>query len=363
MKKELNKKGEMTSKMLITIILLITGFVILLFVYLQIAEGDIDREVCHQSVILRATIPNIAQSFIPLKCKTAKICVKGDKFFDRGKCEEEFGDIKGISKVKVDKVEQIEKVISQEIIDCWTMMGEGKVSLFQQYWAENYGIGGVYPTCVICSRIAFDEESLEKIDLSKVDVIEYMKANKIPNGKETYYDYLSGEEGKISIKEGLLNVKDIKEEVKDNTKTLKADSKDSVDVEEQNLEVVKINHADEIAVLFMQISAPSHGDSVLNLGKTVLGVGVVGGYFFGPSVMLKGIRAIGLKGGLITIAAAIVGVGAQQLNVAYQRSITSGYCGDISTGTEARNGCSVVRTVNYNVEDIKQYCSVIESIP
>jgi cystathionine beta-lyase len=38
-------------------------------------------------------------------------------------------------------------------------------------------------------------------------------------------------------------------------------------------------------------------------------------------------------------------------------------CGDVSVGKDARDGCSVVRTVNYNVKDLSQYCSIIESIP
>ena len=49
-------------------------------------------------------------------------------------------------------------------------------------------------------------------------------------------------------------------------------------------------------------------------------------------------------------------------NVAYNRAISAGYCGDFEVGSEARNGCSSVRTINYNPEDLSKYCSIVESI-
>ena len=58
---------------------------------------------------------------------------------------------------------------------------------------------------------------------------------------------------------------------------------------------------------------------------------------------------------------AIAGV-YQQGSVAYNRAITAGYCSDTLTGPEAREGCSVVRTANYDAESISQYCKNIESI-
>ncbi len=365
MKKERNKKGSMTAKQLVTIILLIAGFAILLLVFSQISwTGQIDKEVCHQSVVMRATMPLIGQGLVPLKCKTSKVCVTSG--FIGEKCEEDFHNAKGITKAKVKEVRQVEKLISQEIIDCWSMMGEGRVSLFSQFWAETYGFGGVYPTCVICSRIAFDEK-LDLENLDEINVLKYMREHKIPNGEVSYYQYLAGEGGKVGVEIELLDVEklevmNVKEE--DGKPVAGEDSIiiDSSKPEEKWEDPLKESKG-EIAILFMQISAPEHGDSILNLGKSVLGIGAVGGFFAGPSLVMKGIKAIGIKGGLITLGIAIVGTGIQQLSVAHNRGVTAGYCGDITVGTEARNGCSVVRAINYDLEEIKKYCSVIESIP
>ena len=100
----------------------------------------------------------------------------------------------------------------------------------------------------------------------------------------------------------------------------------------------------------------------MNFGKATLGLGIAGTSFAGPSLVVKGIKAVGLKGGLITLGAAILAAGAQQVKVAQSRGVTAGYCGDISVGQDARNGCSIVRTVKYDAEEIKKYFSFIESI-
>lgn len=361
MNKEI-KRGSITAQQLVTIILLIAGFAIVLLVFSQISwTGQIDKEVCHQSVILRATVPSATQGLVPLKCKTSKICVTSGII--GGKCEEDFHNVKGITKAKVNEVKDVEKLISQEIVDCWTMMGEGKVSLFSQYWADTFGIGGVYPTCIICSRISFDEKL--NLNLDNINVLKYMREHKIPNGNVSYYAYLAGEGGQFSASDiDSLEVKNIGES--DEGEIPVVDEEDSTIIDSSEIENWEdpLNESrEEVAILFMQISAPGHGDSLLNIGKGVLGIGAAGAYFAGPSLAVKGIKAIGVKGGLITLAVAVVGAGIQQLNVAYNRGVTAGYCGDISVGEEARNGCSVVRAVNYNLEEIQSYCSVIESIP
>ena len=79
------------------------------------------------------------------------------------------------------------------------------------------------------------------------------------------------------------------------------------------------------------------------------------------STLSKAGRAITPFTKVVAVAALIAGI-AQQGSVAYNRDVTAGYCGDVSSGGEERDGCSVVRTVNYNKEEIGSYCSVIESI-
>ena len=358
--KKNGKKGEITSKTLVTTLIVIIGFVIVVLVYSVINwTGTVDREVCHQSVVYRGTLPSTfnAKDYVPLKCKTEKICITSGLF--AGKCDE-YENAKGVTTIKVSNKKDIEKIITQNIVDCWSMMGEGKLSLFSK-WKEKYGIGGVYPSCVICNRIAFDKDKLSGagIDLSELDVLEYAQTHLIPDGKVTYYQYLAGEnEGKISIGDNI-NFKELKEEngqLVEGTGevSLKVYQIDEIDKVESNKETK------ELAVLFMQISAPGQGEALKNAFEFA-------GLAWGVSFITAPIGTIKATteavSSVYTYVLAAVGIGLQQLNVAVNRGVTAGYCGDISTGENARSGCSVVRTVNYNEEDIGSYCKVIESIP
>src|SRR3990172_6186358 len=152
----MKKKADISASTIVTVFLLIIGFGILLLFYYQINFSErVDKEACHQSVVFRATLPAFAgiKDFIPLKCKTEKVCVTSKLF---GQSCDDFKGASGVTKAKVNNKGGVEKVIAQRIFDCWEMMGEGKVSIFSQWFAETYGLGSVYPTCVICSRIAFD---------------------------------------------------------------------------------------------------------------------------------------------------------------------------------------------------------------
>jgi len=210
-KKIINYKGgEMTSKMLVTIILLIVGFGIILMVYYQFDwTGDVDREVCHESVILRGTLPDIlgtgSKEVTPLKCKTRKICVTVEKLFGKGACDT-FGEkyvTEEISKDERNQETNIKKLLADELADCWSMMGEGKIQVFEREVASSK------KACVICSRIDFD-------DSVKVDKIEglsnYLKEKKVPNKNSTYFQFLTnfkGEDYSLSPKE--IDVLDMNE--------------------------------------------------------------------------------------------------------------------------------------------------------
>ena len=65
----------------------------------------------------------------------------------------------------------------------------------------------------------------------------------------------------------------------------------------------------------------------------------------------------------VTWALLAVGGIYQYYSVSANKAVSASYCGDVMNGDSAREGCSVVRTINYNLEDISKYCSSIESIP
>lgn len=181
------KNGEMTSTQIITIVLLITGFVIILFVYSQFNVEDVDREVCHNSVVLRATLPDTfdLKELSPLKCKTRKVCIT-DKMIGKGDCENELGaeyETVRISKDSKQSETDINRFIANELADCWSMMGQGKVQIFTRGFFEG-------KTCSVCSRISFDEDL--KIRLKKITGIgDFLYSTYIPNSKVSYLEFLT----------------------------------------------------------------------------------------------------------------------------------------------------------------------------
>lgn len=294
----LNKKGLAVSVIIVMIIVVI-GFAILLFFYSQIAwTGNIDRTVCHQSVIYRGTLPEFANAkeLVPLKCRTEKICLSSSFF---GKCKE-FEGTKGITTIKISDVEDIEKVLAQEILSCWETMGEGKLSLFNDFTAKTLGLGQITSSCVICSRIAFDEDSLKKskIDKDKINVFNYMITHKIPNKEISYYDKIAGLGGNVNTENKI-----------------------------------QTKNPNDIAVIFTQILSPNDFDIITRyLLVFGLGFGVLTDHIYQTSFSV-------IEDGII-----------------------AGYCGDVKIGEDAKKGCNVVRTMNYNVNDIAKFCGKIESI-
>ncbi|MEM4325743.1 MAG: hypothetical protein QXU40_00370 [Candidatus Pacearchaeota archaeon] len=351
------KRAEISSKVLVTIILLILGFVLILIIYTSLNfENLSDEETCHTSVILRGSVP---EHFTPLRCRTKKICITTKKIFGRGECLE-FKNEKNVIHEEVDDLEDVERIIANEVIRCWDMMGRGKLSLFPNSFGSRFGLTDIYSSCVICSRIAFDTESLKKkeIDVSKRDVWKYIRTHNIPTGNISYYDFLKGEEASISIPKSpsminltLPGIGPVNFEKISNTE------------EEENLE------NKQTAIFFMQVSAPS-GSEVMKNYLTALGV--VGGSVLvsplgrGSFKNLKNIIGICARSHLTAAGCAALVLGATSYvayNIYDNKGISAAHCGDISVGDNARSGCSVVRVTEYSPEALEQFCNRIESIP
>jgi len=186
--KKQKKRAEMTSTQIVTMILLIAGFAIILYVFNQVGfTKEIDREVCHESVILRMTLPDTLnlKNLPSLRCKTKKICIT-DNLIGKGDCEKDLGDkyetIK-ISKDKKEREKQINAFIARELADCWSMMGEGKGQIFTRNLLTTN-------RCSICSRIAFDVE-LKKELKEVMGLQDYLVSYKIPNTDFTYWKFLT----------------------------------------------------------------------------------------------------------------------------------------------------------------------------
>ena len=364
----MKKKGMLAIPFgpVVKTILAIVGLTIVLifFFYLWSSNEIENTALCHNSVVLRGSaatvLPEGGQSYVPLNCKTEKICIRGKKLFEKGKCEE-FENLKDVRYIDVSSVKEIEKVIADEIIECWNMMGKGKLSLFSDFWVSQ-GLGQAYSTCMICSRIAFDEETLAEkgINPSKRDVLGYMKSHYIPNGNISYYEYLGGKSS-VSVKDN------IQLEIEKDGKKEKVDI-DLREIKSQDTSENTLSDEEEIAVLFMQISAPSSIESLYNIEQSIFGVTGTTYFFGGVPLAIAGIKKVisscaSPVGAVICGSLAFIAITAQQVTTIYNQGVAAGYCGDVVAKDQARRGCSVVRTLKYDADEIKNYCSVIESIP
>ncbi len=173
----MNKRGELTSAQLITIIILIVSFVVILvFFFIFNFKSETAIESCRNSVSLRAT--EFGKS-VKLDCKTQDVCLNAG-----GDCGYTSKDV--VNKKATNKTAAI-KEIADLMYDCWWMMGQGKVDYAPK------GIGFTEKYCNICNEVRFDDrlqKSGEKITLE--ELYNYLAITKSPNGKESYLQNLYG---------------------------------------------------------------------------------------------------------------------------------------------------------------------------
>ncbi len=170
------KKGEITTTQIVMIVVLIASFIIILYFIYRLGLGSTSAsEICHNSVVLKATGKGIAGD---LNCKTDYVCISGGD-----KC----ANMDSTTTIKVDpgNKTQIMKAIAGQLSNCWWMFGEGKLD----YSNIGLGSGG---DCALCSQIEFDKSILNKNpDLTYKDFYDYLaKAKK--DDTQTYLHYLYG---------------------------------------------------------------------------------------------------------------------------------------------------------------------------
>lgn len=195
-----NKKAQMNWSVFLAVIIIVVSFLVILFFYWQYNwKGGIDKQTCHQSVVLKASMPNVLDrpvAILPLRCKTNKICIT-DKLFGTN-CEGFKGEKATTIRVSTDEKKQLEDIkdiIANSLYDCWSMMGEGKLDIFaREFAAKKYS-----SRCVICARIDFDKELKEKLDEKYPNGIpgisEYLDTKPIPNKNMNYSEFLIGFKG------------------------------------------------------------------------------------------------------------------------------------------------------------------------
>ncbi|MEK6854959.1 MAG: hypothetical protein AABX73_01940 [Nanoarchaeota archaeon] len=337
----INKRGELTSSQIIVIIAAIAGFVIILFFLLNILDlGNYgEDEICHLSVISRATAKETAQQLVPLQCSTKKNCLTSNS----KECKEFLGE--NSEKITLQKnpekaAEQIEKTIAESMYECWRTMGEGKISIFSKA-SEQYGITPDELTCVICKRIALNLEETEKNNiLEKVNINEYIKNTQTPDSSLTYLEAFTDK----GIKSPVLQTEEITEE----WNKLKNSGSEIIEFK---------SNTNELAVVFAQIKPPSYESTLSSI--VFLGGTAAGAAFLSPFK-----KALLHPAGFVMVVAGAAGITLISMsNVNEGKTTSIGYCGKFTTNNEkASEGCSSILVLPYERATINKICTNIEGL-
>jgi len=261
-----NKKG-LTSGALVKIVVLVVSFSILVWAFsaylYPMLKGGISDATCQQTIEMRAGVSGIgAQSAVPIKCQTKKICFVKDK-------EEGCVEFKGLDYEKVIIKENYKENLIKEITllqyDAWKVLGEGRLDYApSEFWTlkteKSY--------CAPYARLAFSQElkkEFEKEIIFSYEFIEYQQKNLVPDRKISYFRFLYGADSLSDVSNQIKNEK-------------------GIDVAELKFDINKQYYIMSIAVKetwFKTIAGGVAGGVVsavlLSTGVGILVVGVAGG--------------------------------------------------------------------------------------
>lgn len=306
-----DKRGAISWSVIITLIVIVlVGAIILIWLGKFPFQKTIDKESCHQSVVLRSnSLLGISpgKAVVPLKCKTEEIIID------------------------TRDEQEIKEIIANEMYDCWWMLGEGKLNFFDPDLFAEYnviGAGKVESSCVICSTIKFSDDTKEAI--KEVDIFEYLVNTKVPGKDLTYFEYFTDQ----------------------------ADADMTVGIEAPLIDTEK-----DYLINFMGVKGQSYWETLKN--DALLVAGAAGGAGFMALAVPGGKAVLGKLFGLVTTPAgaiitgivAVTLVGTQIYQTAENNAIVSGRCNG------EWQGCYNMMLAPLSASEISSICSNIESIP
>jgi hypothetical protein len=413
----MNKKGDLTSTELITLVIVVLSMIILLiFLWLWFYGFSEQKDICKLSVLTRATTPDMVAQGLPLKCKSTKICLTND---GGSKCDEQLAGEEGVEVIVLrgspaEKRTQIEEVSANAMYDCWDMMGQGKLDLFGTTKSV-FGLEQVKSSCVICSRVAIDKSVIYK---------DY-KAQ-LPDEPKVYNDilYQADSKGNVLLYQSdgpgsyahdgagnLISVPNIDSSGKlitpppqgavpyslvdinrymsshqvpgqsmtylqaftdrgvgsfatvgasEQTKIAEADVKEKYP-DKSVTSFARSTTYPQMAFVFMQIKTVSKAEVVKNMLEAG---GTIAGAAFMTPVIGKGFRWAAkvtittLKGWVVVpvlvVGGAVLGYG--MWNAQQGQLAAANYCGPFTSSEKASEGCSVVQGIDFNVQLINELC-------
>lgn len=331
-----NSKGEMTSSQIVTTVLSIGAFIIVLIFVAVLYEGG-DRtgriETCKFSVLSRATVPDLVQARVPLKCTTGKICIsEGDD------CPQFIGE-KNVERVSVsgsddEKIALMEETVARSLYECWNMMGRGQLNIFRG--TSELFFGGGASSCVVCDRIAFSSDVMSSGLPASMDMKTYLETHGPDDGSGHSYVYL--------LTDRETNTFLSAEE----SDTLLRQAEGSIDI---SLEGSQNN---QLAILFAQNKPVSFGSVLENWGYVA----------FAAGTSASRVPVVGTQAGFI-LGLGSAGLGVIGASSAYAGQLAAAsYCGSFtSPESDFDHGCSLVQSVPYSVNDVNALCDSLEGSP
>ncbi len=177
-----NKRGALTTKQIVVLIILIISFLIILFLIFRLnLGGTTKKEICRDSVILKgkSLLPTGVAS---LNCKTQYVCLSMTNSCDKIDNPDEV--------IKVTTKDEVYKALADKMADCWWMFGEGKIN-----YVGKERIPDFY--CSICSQLYFDSSIKNGIfdgknSFSQEELYDYIVKNKVKEEGQGYDEYLYG---------------------------------------------------------------------------------------------------------------------------------------------------------------------------
>jgi len=182
----MNKRAELTTTQIITLIILVTSFAIILFFIIRLnLGGTTEQEICRNSVVLKGN-SILPSETVSLNCRTRLTCLSTSKNCDK------FVNPDEVLKVK-DK-EEVYSALAETMVGCWFQFGEGKID----YLGEGDLVSNQY--CAICNQIGFDESLYEENgifsdgELNQEEFYQYLIDTDMPGKKRTYAEYFFNQE-------------------------------------------------------------------------------------------------------------------------------------------------------------------------
>jgi hypothetical protein len=358
------RKGEeLSSGQLVPIIIIILGFGLGVLALYSIFSNDSleNRDICRLSILERATVPG---KLTPLTCQTEKVCITIDDgailgFGGKDTSCKQFAGEKNVRTVKLKvnggvndarATETIQREVANAMYDCWVMTGQGKLDIFPPTdsdqgvaWSiidqatESSGLTSLSakPSCIVCSRVAFSDALYEadaKFNfLRNINYNNFLSTQFVPGTSKTYTEVFSGTSGT---------------------------GYGAIAQQEAN-SPTKFNVSSQLAIVFAQIKVS--GETPKSAFWKSLETGSIMG----------GIAAISTPGSILSLPIVIVkilAVGAvstnlalnAENNLAQSQAISTATCGEFESTIEGQKGCSLVKLMNWNVEDINSLCYTLE---